>query len=383
MPILTQILPLLTALFASNAISAETFMNQIIGEFLIADLLKRCHNHLLVKLARHLDFGPIEKACASYRHDGGPGTQSFYPVALLARCLLIGYLYGLSLRQLEQHLHSDMLARWFVGLPMFGDVPTYCTLDRFEQWVSKNQRRIYQDTVLKQIDDFFPQSRKLNQIADTYAVIANAAEEDLITRLRHTTICLLREAVGTMSRPLAPTVSDFAWHKLFGVPREKLGCMLDKKERQQRIEEVVFAAQDLHQRFTATLQASSRQEYLDVRLWVGYLGKIIHDDVVILPEANAEGSRIHLRTAKERRNDPDTSLRLGSATDPEATYRQHGDKDDDIRFGYNTQVAISTDGFIRETQAATGAVSDQAGIAALVAAQVEYQGTCPPKLFYD
>lgn len=216
-----------------------------------ADLLKRCDNHLLVKLAKHLDFSAIEKACAGYRHSSGPGTQTFYPVPVLARSLLVGYLYELSLRQLEQRLHSDLLVRWFMGLPAFGDVPTYCTLERFELWVSQHQRRIYQDTVLKQIDEFFPQSRKLNQIGDTYAMIANAAEEELITRLRHTTVCLLREAVETMSTPLAPTVSGFAWHKLFGVPKEKLGCLLDKKERHHRIEAVVFAAQELHQRFTA------------------------------------------------------------------------------------------------------------------------------------
>jgi hypothetical protein len=145
MSILTQLLPLLLALFASNAISASEFLNQIFGEYLFADLLKRCGNHLLVKLAKHLDFAPIEKACASYRHSRGPGTQTFYPVTVLARSLLVGYLYELSLRQLEQRLHSDLLVRWFVGLSAFGDVPTYSTLERFEQWVSQHQRRIYQD----------------------------------------------------------------------------------------------------------------------------------------------------------------------------------------------------------------------------------------------
>jgi hypothetical protein len=129
---------------------------------------------LLVKLANHLDFDPVEIACASYRHSDGPDTQTFYPVSILVRCLLVEYLYGLSLRQLEQRLHSDLLVRWFVGLPAFGDVPTYSTLERFELWVSQHQRRIYQDTVLKQIDAFFPQSRKLSQIGDTYATPALA-----------------------------------------------------------------------------------------------------------------------------------------------------------------------------------------------------------------
>jgi len=383
MTILTQLLPLLIALFASKTISANEFLNQLIGECVYADLLRRCHNHLLVKLANELDFGPIEKACASYRHSSGPGTQNYYPAAMLVRCLLVKYLYDLSLRQLEQRLHADLLVRWFVGLAMFGEVPSYCTLERFEQWVSQHQRRIYQDSVLKQIDGYFPHSRNLNQIGDTYAMIAQAAEEDLIRRVRHTVECLLREAVQSIPTQLTMTVSRFGWHLLFGSPQEKRGDLLDKKQRLQRLQDVVLAAHDLCQRFNTTLQAYSSQEYPEVRLWVGYLGKILHDEVTFLAEADADGKRILLRTAQERRNDPQTSLRIGSATDPEATYRMHGSQEEDIRFGYNVQVAASTDGFIRETQAYTGAVSDQAGIAPLVEAQVLHSACCPPKLIYD
>ncbi len=61
----------------------------------------------------------------------------------------------------------------------------------------------------------------------------------------------------------------------------------------------------------------------------------------------------------------------------------HGPGEDDVKFGYNVQVAAATDGFIRETQAYTGAASDQAGVAPLVAEQIEHLGSCPPKLIYD
>ena len=77
------------------------------------------------------------------------------------------------------------------------------------------------------------------------------------------------------------------------------------------------------------------------------------------------------------------TFRIGSATDPEATYRVHGPDPEDTSFGYNVQVAISTSGFIRETQAYTGAEPDQAGVAALIAEQKENLGVCPPKLIYD
>jgi hypothetical protein len=302
---------------------------------------------------------------------------------MLVRCLLVMYLYDLSYRQLEQRLYSDMLVRWFVGLSAFGDVPDHCTLERFELWVKGHHPRIYFDTVLKQIDAMFPNSHKLNQVGDTYAMIANAAEEDLTNRLRHTARCLLAEAVQRMPDLLTPTVSGFAWHTLFGIPKEKPVFCLNKAERRGRLDTVVLAAHELQQRFATSLQNCPSQAYPEVRLWVGYLGKIIHDEVDILAGPASDGSRIHLRTSQERRNAPQTSLRIGSATDPEATYRQHGEGEADIRFGYNVQVSAATDGFIRATQAYTGAASDESGVAPLVAAQLKHQGTCPPKLIYD
>ena len=374
--ILQQIIPLVITFYWSILVD---FFN----DYLLEIALTHASNHLLVKLNKLLDFAPLENMAVQYHHSAGPGSPVTHPTEKLARAILVKCIYDLSLRELEERLHSDMIARWFVGYTLFDVLPDHSTLERFEQWVSKHHRRMYHDTILKQIDEAFPQSRKLNQIGDTYAMIANAAEEELITRLRHTAECLLREAAENMSTPLSPTVACFPWHKLFGVPKEKNGCFLDKKQRQLRIQDVVLAAHDLHQRFTTTLQAYPNTDYPGVRLWAGYLGKIIHDEVNILDKADADGNTVVFRTTKERRKDPETSLRIGSATDPEATYRVHGDTDEDVKFGYNIQVCASTDGFIRETQAFTGAVPDQAGIASLIAAQVEHLGTCPPKLIYD
>lgn len=375
MSILTQLLPTILLIYWAHI--AEAFYAVFFG-----NLLERCQNHLLVKLHERLDFSPIETACAAFRHRSGPGCHETYPVAMLVRCLLVKYLNDFSLRELEMCLYSDMLVRWFVGLSYFDKAPDHCTLERFELWVIQHQPRIYQDSVLKQIDDAFPQSRKLNQVADTYAMLANAADEDLVTRLRHTARCLLAEVIAFPRFP-ADIFSGFAWNSLFGIQTERPGCLLDKKQRQQRLQEVALAAQDLHQRFNAALQACSSQEYPEVRLWVNYLGKIVHDEFNILPEADANGFRVHLRTTQERRNDPQTTCRIGSATDPEASFRMHGDTDEDVKFGYNVQVAATTDGFIRETKAYTGAISDQAGIAPLVADQMEHHGICPPKLIYD
>ena len=53
-------------------------------------------------------------------------------------------------------------------------------------------------------------------------------------------------------------------------------------------------------------------------------------------------------TVTELDKDDKGSFRLGSATDPDATYRVHGEKKTD--FGYNVNVAVN-DQFVRETGA--------------------------------
>jgi hypothetical protein len=376
MPILPQ--TLLPVILLYWAVLAELF-----SACFYASLLARCPNHLLVQLAEQLDFAPLETVCAAYQHQTGAGTAPTYPVAMLGRALLVKALYALSYRELEQRLLTDLLVRWFVGLPIFGGTPDHSTLARFEQWVRQHHPRLYGDTILRQIDADFPQSRTLNQVGDTYAMQANAAEEDLGRRLRHTCECLLREAVVTMPGLLAPTVSGFPWHELFGAPQERLAFQLSKAERQQRLGTTLLAAQAFQQRFTDALTAYATQMYPEVRLWLGYLEKILADEAIFLAEPAEDGPQVRLRTPQERRNDPDTAFRLISASDPEATYRMHGEQPEDITFGYNIQVAASTDGFIRETQAYTGATPDQSGVAPLLAAQKEHLGCGPPKLIYD
>lgn len=376
MPILPQILLTFVALYW--AILAEFF-----SAYFYASVLARCQKHLLIQLAEYLDFTPLETACAPYQRQNGAGTCATYPVAVLVRTLLVKALYSLSFRELEQRLLTDLVVRWFVGLPFVGETPDHSTLARFEQWVQKHHPRLYGDTVLRQIDQTFLRSCTLNQIGDTYAMEANAAEEGLRRRIQHTCEGLLREAVKTMPSVLTPSVSGFPWHELFGGLPESPALPLPDAERQQRQATTLLAAQAFHTRFTAALTAFSTQVYPEVRLWLGYLGKILTDEATFLPEPDETGRRVLVRPPQERREDETTTFRVISATDPEATYRMHGEKPEDLTFGYNIQVAASTDGFIRETQAYTGATPDQVGVAPLLAAQQEHLGQVPPKLLYD
>ncbi len=69
--------------------------------------------------------------------------------------------------------------------------------------------------------------------------------------------------------------------------------------------------------------------------------------------------------------------RLCSATDPEATCRNHGGTQ---TVGYNVSLAVTPHGIIREIAAATGAEPDAAGVARLVEVQRQERDECPDKL---
>jgi hypothetical protein len=105
------------------------------------------------------------------------------------------------------------------------------------------------------------------------------------------------------------------------------------------------------------------------------LDKIIADEVQF--SANETGQ---ITQVTERAADAKGSYRLGSATDPDATYRVHGDNKKD--FGYNVNLAV-TDNFVREIQADTGAQPDPVAIPDLLQAQREHHDLVPDKFIYD
>ena len=108
---------------------------------------------------------------------------------------------------------------------------------------------------------------------------------------------------------------------------------------------------------------------------LAHLDKIVADEVrLVIGDAGA------ITTVTELAKDDKGSFRLGSATDPEATYRVHGEKKSD--FGYNVNVAIN-DQFVREINAATGAQPDATGVPTLITEQVKHQDLQPAKFIYD
>jgi len=347
-------------------------------ELYLADALAHASGHLLVRLKDLLDFTPIEAACAHYRHQQGAGCPPTYAVGLLVRATLVGWLYGLSLRQLEERLHSDLVARWFVGCPAGGTLPDHTTLGRFELWLMQNHTDLYFETVLHQVDQAFPQEHRQVQIGDTYVMLAWAAEESLVGRLRHVCRRLMMELADSLPGKFESHTQGFDWLVLFGPKPEKYVDRLDKSARAQRLERTALAALEFRRRVGQLLEPYASGQYCLLRGWCSYLDKILADEMQI--EYDPQGRPLK---AVELPSHKKGEFRLVSATDPEASYRMHGEEEKDIALGYNVQVAATLSGFVRETKAYTGADPDQAGVAALVVEQKERLGSCPPKLIYD
>lgn len=107
--------------------------------------------------------------------------------------------------------------------------------------------------------------------------------------------------------------------------------------------------------------------------WLDRLDKLFGDELRL--ELDENGQLLHLSLLTKR-----GAYRLCSATDPEATIRNHGgDKKD---FAYNVSV-LATVHFIREIQVDTGSRPDGDAIADVLEAQREHHGFCPDKLIYD
>jgi hypothetical protein len=352
-------------------ISYWSILVKFFNDYLIETALGHARHHLLVKLNKKLDFAPLEKLAAGYHHQSGPGAQVTHSSNKLIRAFLVKYLDKLSLRSLEERLYSDMIIRWFVGYTLFETPPDHTTLERFEMWLNKHHHKAIFDEILRQIRNDYPDEYQI-QIGDTYAMRARATRENLQTLLQHLSEHLLEAGLDSLPFQMEIALRGFEWTPLFGIFPDKNEYKLDKEQRTARLLVTARAAQDLHQRFTLMLKDRPQSEFPALRRQLGYLGKVLTDEFA---KKDTEWERL---PPKEQ-----GSLRLGSATDPEATYRVHGPDPEDTSFGYNVQVAVTKNGFVSATFTETGACPDQAGVAKLISEQKERQGICPEKLIYD
>jgi hypothetical protein len=363
--ILQQYLPFFLVIFAEQ-------FEALVQQLVYGVILSHAKSHLLYRVQQHLDFSALEQACADYHHAEGRGTHPSHSVPRMLRILLIKYLYDLSLREMEVRLYTDLLVRWFAGYALFDDLPDHTTIERFEVWVAQHQKRACFEEVLRQIEADYPDEPAKAQIGDTYAMRAQAARENLNTLLRHASLRMLESAAQVLPVALTNALSSFAWTDLFGAYKETPWFALSKEDRDKRLLLNARTTDELHTRVTTILADRPGTEFPELRKRLAHLRKILRDEFALSAE---QVSRLPAREQG--------AFRIGSATDPEATYRVHGPNPEDTAFGYNVQVAMTTSGLIRETKAYSGAEPDQTGVAALVSEQKTHLQVCPPKLIYD
>ncbi|HJW89026.1 MAG TPA: transposase [Anaerolineales bacterium] len=375
MPILPPFALALNLLQVSVDLLLEWFSQGV-----YALLLPYAKDHPLVKVHDHFDLNPLEQACAGFHHGQGPGAPPTHPVPRLVRALLVGYLFNWSLRDLEWHIRFNLVIKWFVGYAVYEPGPDHSTLERFYQWVDAYQHRAYFDTVLRQIDADFPDQRRQAQVGDTFALRANAAKESLIRLIRHTCQRLLAAVAAADPEVQAAVRAQLDLNALFGATDEQREYQLDAAGRTARLQTTVIAALACARQVRAALDLDAPAPLVpvahpSVSLWLDCLDKVLADEVEITRDAQGA-----ITAVAELPDGKQGSYRLGSATDPDATYRVHGK--DKVDFGYNIQVTATQD-FIREIQADTGAQPDPVSIPEVLTAQHEHHGFFPPKLIYD
>lgn len=338
---------------------------------ILQHLVAKQPHHPLVQLHRRLDFSALEAACADYhRHRSGPGRPVTHAVPKLLRLLCLRYWYDLSLRQTEELVRFNMLARWFVGYPLPHAVPDHTTLHLFEAYLYQHHPALFFDTLLAQIDATLDDGHEQIQIGDTFALRACAAMETLIQRLRHSSYQLLQAWERDDPAGYAAAHAQLDNQALFGWKTEKRDFFLAREEWQERLRLTVQAIEDL-----LALLPPVRQTSAAMRLGQAQLQKIITDELQLAYDAAGSVAAVSFLSAQKR-----GTFRICSATDPEATVRNHGENKKE--FGYNVSVA-ATPNFIRAIQADTGSTSDVTPIPDLLTAQLQRGDSPPQKLIYD
>jgi hypothetical protein len=108
-----------------------------------------------------------------------PRFPPTYTVAQLVRAEVVrAYAGSCSSPALTSHLRTNLLARWSVGLPLFGPTPSPDTLERFNAWLCTHHPDALFRDVLAFLDRVDPEDPATTpQIVDTFALQSPAAPQ--------------------------------------------------------------------------------------------------------------------------------------------------------------------------------------------------------------
>jgi hypothetical protein len=337
-----------------------------LSSLLTRALLARCQSHPLLRLHQLYDPAAVVDACAAYRHPSGPGAPPSYSLSILVRAEIVRvWAHSCSDPALECLLATNLLVRWFVGLPLLGPTPDHSTLNRFHAWLSLHQPQALFDDVLAFLDRVDPEDPATTpQIVDTFALQSAAAPTSTALVLRGLCQQLLTLWLCQAPAQLEAVLASLELALLPPKPPSftPAGYLLHLQQA------VAFATavQTALKPHLSELDPLLRQA---VEGLLGLLSKVLEDETT-----TDEHGQVKERAAKEK-----GQYRLASALDVEATFRKH---DDSLCFGYNAAIA-TTATRIRAAVVLTGSRPDSEAPVVLLKQEQQTRLKLPPSLTMD
>jgi hypothetical protein len=269
---------------------------------------------------------------------------------------------------LEELLNTNLLVRWFVGLPLTQAGPDHSTLAAFHAYLCDHAPAAWFLDSLAFLDQLDPEDPTTTaQIVDTFAMESPvAACRGPAHLLRHLCLrlarCWLAHTPLSLQSALPPL--DLGQLARPFYPRTAV-------ERQQHLQSAVSLSAWLVEGLTPHLPALAPTLRAVVADYLAALAKVQADELT----TDASGF-VTERPDKER-----GSHRLASAVDRFATFRKHGD-DAPAVLGVNAVIATTTTR-IRAGVALTGSTPDNLAPAAVLQQQREAGMPLPPNLVMD
>lgn len=113
-------------MFQSNA----SFQSSMFGSFAYEKILKRHHDHLLMRMMRTIDFSFIQPLVEDCYSD--LGRKAYDPVCMV-KLLVLQTLYDLSERDVVVEADTNLLFRTFLERSLDDDIPHWTLLGKFRE----------------------------------------------------------------------------------------------------------------------------------------------------------------------------------------------------------------------------------------------------------
>jgi DDE family transposase/transposase-like protein DUF772 len=332
-------------------------------------LLRRCADHPLVLLAQWYDPAAVVAACATFHHPAdAPGRPPTFTIDQFVRAEIVrAWAESCSDPALEELLTTNLLIRWFVGLPLTASAPDHSTLADFHAFLTTHAPDAFFRDVLTFLDRLDPEDPATTpQIVDTFALASPVAASSSVAQLlRHLTLRLARLWLA-----YAPPILQHALPPLDLGALAHPGHARTALARQQQLQAAVSVSSWVVSGLTPHLGALDPPLRAAVRDYLDALAKVQADELT----TDASGY------VQERRATDRGERRIISAVDRDATFRKHDGSP--AVLGCNALIS-TTATRIRAAIALTGSTSDSDAPSAVIQQLRAHTQPLPPQLVMD